>query len=326
MTAQPIVHAEGLSFSYGTHRALDNVSFSVHHGEIFGLLGPNGSGKSTLNSLLATLVRPQSGRLELFGLDPWSRQVEVRRRLGVLFQSPAVDRKLTAWENLEHHGHLFGMRGAELREAIGAALEAFGVADRAHDRVEKLSGGLRRRVELAKCLLPGADLLILDEPSAGLDPLSAEAFWQVLQTVVRERGVTVVVTTHVLEEAEQCNRLGLLHRGQLLAEGSPQELKARLGGQIISMRPAASPEALCQRAIEVFGLPDARVQGGLVQATLLGPAHQQIALIMEAAGPEILEITIGQPNLRNVFAHVAGEDVSWGEQAAPAPVAAAARH
>src|ERR1051326_3409812 len=202
-----IVQVENLSHSYGKRAALNGISFEVRGGEIFGLLGPNGSGKTTLFRILSTLMLPTAGKTLIAGFDPGENGNEVRRRIGVVFQSQSADIKLTAAENLWHQGHLYGLRGAELKRRIHQMLERVGLADRAQERVETLSGGMQRRIELAKGLLHHPRVLLLDEPTTGLDPGARRDVWQYLQELRSQEQVSVVVTTHLMEEAERCDRL-----------------------------------------------------------------------------------------------------------------------
>jgi len=209
-------------------RRLSKVSFEVRSGEIFVFLGPNGGGKSTLFRLLSTLLPLQSGECEILGFSLRKQIAEIRERIGVVFQSPSVDRKLTVNENLLHQGHLYGLRGAELNQRRTAMLERFKLTDRVRDRVETLSGGLRRRVELAKGLLHRPRLLLLDEPSTGLDPAARSDMWGYLRELRDQEGVTVVLTTHLLEEADKADRIAILDRGQLVALDSPDALRSTL--------------------------------------------------------------------------------------------------
>ncbi len=243
----PAVFARGVEYSYrsrkgGSHKALSGLDFRVAEGEIFGFLGPNGGGKTTLFRILATLARPEAGSIQVFGTDLASQAREVRRRLGVVFQNPSLDLHLTVRENLLHQGHLYGLRGGELARRIDAGLERFGLAERTSQRALELSGGLRRRVELAKALLHEPRLLLLDEPSTGLDPGARRDLWGTLEAL-RAQGVTVLLTTHFMEEGDRCDRLALLDRGALVAEGSPAALKEEIGGDVITLA-GPDPEAL----------------------------------------------------------------------------------
>ena len=233
------LEAEGLGFSYGERKALTDVSFSIARGEVFGFLGPNGGGKTTLFRLLSTLIPIQSGRARVLGRDLAGDTIEIRRKMGVVFQHPSVDGKLTVLENLQHHGRLYGISGRRLKERAAAMLESLGLSSRSGDLVEKLSGGMRRRVELAKAMLHQPELLLLDEPSTGLDPMARREFFGHLEQLSGRDSVTIVLTTHHMEEAERCDRIAMLHQGRLVACAAPGELKSQVGGDVVVINAAA---------------------------------------------------------------------------------------
>ncbi len=229
------ISVANISHRYGERLALDQLSFEVHRSEIFGLLGPNGGGKTTLFRLLSTLLPLQSGSANVVGFDLATQSQQIRTLIGVTFQSPSLDGKLTVQENLKHQAHLYGISGAPMRERIENALQHLGLTDRKHDLAESLSGGLKRRVEIAKGLLHAPQVLLLDEPSTGLDPGARHDLWKYLKQLQREDGVTILITTHLMEEAEQCDRLGILHQGELVALGTPDELRASVGGDCLTI-------------------------------------------------------------------------------------------
>lgn len=222
------LEVSNLHHRYGERESLRGLSFSVGSGDLFAMLGPNGGGKTTLFRIISTLIAPTSGAVEVFGIDVVKHPSEARRKLGVVFQSAAVDPCLTVLENLRHHGHLYGLSGVPLARGIERALERFGLSPRAGDRVGTLSGGLRRRVELAKALLPEPPLLVLDEPSSGLDPTARRELLQELRRLRDDAGTTIVLTTHLIEEAAMSDRVGILHEGQLVAIGAPSDLVANV--------------------------------------------------------------------------------------------------
>lgn len=292
------VVVEGLTYRYGSRVALDEVGFSVEAGEIFGLLGPNGGGKTTLFSLLSSLRRVEEGRVRVFGRDLGAAPTEVRRQIGVVFQAASLDPNLTVEENLMHQGHLYGLRGAALAERSAELAGRLSVAERLGERVAKLSGGLRRRVEIAKSLLHGPRLLLLDEPSTGLDPGIRRELWTLLEELRRRDGVTILLTTHFMEEGDRCDRVGLLDRGRLAAIGEPESLKEEVGGQVVRLvtsRPAEVIERLERR----FGVR-AQATGPVVQFELEG-AHERVVDLVEAVSDAIRSITIAQPTLEDVF-------------------------
>lgn len=301
-----IVSVRNLTHRYGSRVALDDLSFDVAPGTIFGLLGPNGSGKSTLFRILTTMMAPTSGQVTIAGFDALRRPDEVRRRIGVVFQSPSLDRKLTVRENLMALGRLYGLRGAHLQTRIGETLERLGLADRAGDVVEALSGGLRRRVEIARALLAGPSILLFDEPSSGLDPAARLELVSVISGLRDQQGVTVLLATHVLEEAERCDRLLLLHRGRRVAEGTPAELKSRVGGDVVVLE-VAEPETMRGRILERFGLQAQAVDGAL--RVEIPNGHRFIAELVEAFPGAIRSIGLHRPTLEDVFLDETGVSI-----------------
>ena len=240
--------------STATASALNGVSFTVNRAEIFGLLGPNGSGKTTMFRILSTLMLPAAGRALILGHDVALDPSGVRRQIGVVFQSRSIDVKLSAEENLIHVGHLYGITGSALKKRVAEMLERVSLTDRAKDRAETFSGGMQRRLELAKGLLHRPQVLLLDEPSTGLDPGARRDLWQYLQILRDQEGVSIIVTTHLMEEAEKCDRLAILSHGNLVGLGTPAQLKSEIGGDVILLdaaRPAearlADQRALCRR-------------------------------------------------------------------------------
>jgi ABC-2 type transport system ATP-binding protein len=297
------IDARALGFRYGDREALNDVTFAIARGEIFGFLGPNGGGKTTLFKLLSTLAPIQTGSARLFGHDLAGDTGAVRRRLGVVFQHPSLDGKLTVGENLAAHGHLYGISGARLRKRSGAMLERLGLTPRQRDRVETLSGGLQRRVELAKALLHEPELLLLDEPSTGLDPSARREFWNYLQHLREHDGVTVVLTTHYMEEAERCDRIGIMHQGKLVAIAPPNELKSEVGGDVIVIHTAA-PELLQRKILARFKLKSQLVDGAIRIEKLRG--HELVRDLIDAFGEEIESVSFGKPTLEDVFVHLTG--------------------
>ena len=303
ISTEPAIEVADLSFSYGDRPALSTVEFTIARGEIFGFLGPNGGGKSTLFRLLSTLVPIQSGDARILGCDLRGATQALRRKIGVVFQSPSLDGKLTVAENLAIHGNLYGMRGARLKERTQAMLARLDVSDRAGDLAETLSGGLRRRVELAKALLHEPELLLLDEPSTGLDPAARREFFALLTRLRESDGVTIVLTTHHMEEAERCDRIGILDQGRLVAIAPPGELKQRVGGDVMVIS-AAAPEALAQKIAQRLQVRAALVDGTLRIERPRG--HELVARLVDEFGGEIESITFGRPTLEDVFVHLTG--------------------
>ena len=294
---------EALTHRYGERTALNKVGFEVARGEIFGLLGPNGGGKTTLFRILSTLVAPSEGNVRMFGIDVVRDQSEIRRRIGVVFQAPSLDRKLTVLENLRHQGHLYNLRGRDLQSRIDRLLARFGMADRKGDLVETLSGGQRRRVELAKGLLHKPQVLLLDEPSTGLDPRVRRELSDYLEQLRDEDGVTILLTTHLMEEADRCDRLAILDRGQLVALDTPRQLKEQIGGDVISVE-ARQPQPLAEQIGKRFDI-EARVLEGSVRIERTN-GHRFITELVEAFPGQIDAVSVHKPTLEDVFIHLTG--------------------
>ncbi|HEY2773670.1 MAG TPA: ABC transporter ATP-binding protein [Candidatus Binatia bacterium] len=306
----PIVRVRDLRHRYGDHVALDGISFDVAEGEVFGVLGPNGSGKTTTFRVLSTLLAPQSGHVEIAGSDAASDLSRVRRTIGVVFQSPSLDVKLTVRENLECHGNLYGLSGADLARRIDSGLAALGVADRAGVYVETLSGGLKRRVELAKGLLCEPRILILDEPSTGLDPGARRDLWDYVLGLRRDHGTTVLVTTHLMDEAERCDRLAILDRGRIVATGTPDELRHRIGGDVLTIR--SSDLAQLQGEIESrWSVRSTRIDGSL--RVEHPEARSLLREIYDAFPGRIESIQLARPTLEDVFIRETGHELGSGQ-------------
>jgi ABC-2 type transport system ATP-binding protein len=298
------VRVEQLGHDYRGRAALQGVEFEVATGEMFGLLGPNGSGKTTLFRILATLLRPAAGRALVFGHDAAREPDAVRARLGVVFQSPAVDRLLTVRENLDIHGRLYGLRGRELGERIAATLERLRLSDRAGDRVGILSGGLARRVEIAKGLLHRPALLLLDEPSTGLDPSARADLWSSVRDLRRLDGTTILFTTHLLEEAEGCDRVAILDAGRVVALGTPRGLREEIGGDVLVIATRHDPALLRADVERLAGVPAIEVDGSVRVETAAG--RTIVPRLLEAFPDRIDALTLGRPTLFDVFVRRTG--------------------
>jgi ABC-2 type transport system ATP-binding protein len=299
----PAVEARSLSRSYGPRAALSDVTFSVTHGEIFALLGPNGGGKTTLFRILATLLPPGAGSFSIDGLDAGRDARAVRRRLGVVFQAPSLDRKLTVRENLVLQAALYGVSGAARDARIGELLTTFQLADRASDLVETLSGGLARRVEIAKALLHAPPVLLLDEPSTGLDPGARRDLVGLLGSLARA-GTAVLLTTHLFEEAEAANRIGILDRGRLLALDTPAALKATLGGDVVAVeaKDEAGAPGLAAAIGSRFGDEAGKITVVGTTVRVERPAaHTFVPRLVEAFPGAFKSVTLGAPSLEDVF-------------------------
>jgi len=304
-----IISVRDLVHRYQDRTALNGVSFEVHPAELFGLLGPNGSGKTTLFRILSTLMVPSAGTAQVVGLDVVREPAALRRHIGVVFQAQSVDPKLTAYENLWHQGHLYGLRGPALKQRIEEILTRVGLLDRARDRVETFSGGMQRRIELAKGLLHHPEVLLLDEPTTGLDPGARRDLWQYLQILRDQEHVSVIVTTHLMEEAERCDRLAILNEGKLVALGTPTELTREIGGDVVLLE-ARDPEKLAERIRTMFHV-DATVMGEHVRLEIEN-GHRFVPDVVEAFPGEIQALSVSKPTLEDVFIHRTGHKF-WNE-------------
>ncbi len=302
-----LLEVQNLSYQYGTRKALQDLTFSVEKGEIFGFLGPNGGGKTTTFKILSTLFSAQPGQVKIFGMDLAQDKIAIRRRMGIVFQLPALDKKLKVRENLVHQGHLYGLSGKELQTRIDRDLERVGLKDREKEKVEKLSGGLQRRVELAKALLNNPELMILDEPSTGLDPAARKEFWSHLENLRQSQGMTVLVTTHYLEEADRCDRLLILDKGVKVALGKPEALKAEIGGEVLRLK-SKEPTVLAAKLMEKLKIKT-QIVGDLIQIEQ-PKAYHLVAPILEAFPDDVLSLTLGLPTLEDVFIHQTGRRFS----------------
>ena len=298
-----VISVNSVSHHYGDRRALGDVSFEVSRGEVFCFLGPNGGGKTTMFKILSTLIAPSSGTATVCGFDVIRNSADVRRRIGVVFQSPSLDVKLTVKENLRCHGLMYGLRGKDALRKIEETLKNLGLNDRLDEPVERLSGGLQRRVEIAKGLLSSPELLILDEPSTGLDPGARIDLWEYLLRLRKELGLTIAVTSHILSEAEHCDRLAILDKGSLVALDTPLRLKREVGGEVISVA-TKNPEEIRVQLKKRFKLNATVVENTIRIETRNG--HQFVPRIIEAFPGKINAVSVGQPTLEDVFIHRTG--------------------
>lgn len=297
------ITVEGLTHMYDTRCALDHVNFSVERGEVFGFLGPNGSGKTTLFKILSTLVMPTEGTVNVFGHDIHTEQKSIRKLLGVVFQQPALDVKLTVIENLRHQGHLYGLKGKQLNHRINELLIQFNLNERTKDLVEELSGGLQRRVEIAKALLHSPQVLLLDEPSSGLDLIVRRQLTEYLSILAENEEISVLLTTHLLDEADECNQVAILDEGRLVAIGTPDELKSKIGGDVISVE-ATNSKSLT-KAIENKFEVSTTTTDDFIHIESTRP-NEFVKDIMVAFPDDILSVRLSKPTLADVFIKLTG--------------------
>ncbi|SPF42956.1 ABC transporter related [Candidatus Sulfopaludibacter sp. SbA4] len=301
-----MIEVQKITHKYGDRIALSNVSFDVKKGEIFGLLGPNGGGKSTLFRILSTMMVPTDGHAIIAGQDVEQNPAAVRRHVGVVFQTQSLDKALTVQENLRAQGHLHGLSGVILHDRMERAMERLGLSDRRKDLVETLSGGLKRRVEIAKALLHQPQVLLMDEASTGLDPAARRDLSRHVENLRQSEGVTILLTTHILEEADRCDRLVLLHQGKIVAEGTPGELRSRIGGDVVVLE-TADTKTLAAKIEQRFGLHPS-VMDGRVRVEIQN-GHRFITEVVEAFPGAIESVGLHKPTLEDVFVRETGASI-----------------
>ena len=295
---QPAVEFRDVSHSYGSHQALHQVSFEVKEGDFFGLLGPNGSGKTTLFRILSTLMTPSSGYCNVQGFNTTDSPSDVRLRLGVVFQQPSLDDELTVLQNLTFHGTLYGLKGQSLNERIHFLAERIGIQDRLKSRAGQLSGGLKRRADLIRGLLHSPEILLMDEPTTGLDPGARHNFWQLVSTLRKEEGLTLILATHLLHEASPCNQVVILNHGSVIVQGNPDELRNELGHSMLWLT-SSSLVQLAERLSEEFNIQSHMFEDALCISD--SNAIASLPTLYNALGDLILSATIRKPTLEDVF-------------------------
>ena len=310
---QPLIYAEGLVKRFGDFVAVDGIDFQVRAGEAFGFLGPNGAGKSTTINMLCTLVRPTAGRAAVAGFDVVRDRDRVRRQIGLVFQESTLDNYLTAERNLRFHAALYGMSRAATAARLREVLELVGLWERRHARVGTFSGGMKRRLELARGLLHAPRVLFLDEPTVGLDPQTRTSLWAYLTELKRATGVTVFMTTHYMEEAEFCDRIAIIDHGKIVVEGTPAALKASVGEDRVRLRTADDPAAVAALR-DRFRLA-ASVRDGAV-CVAVPSAPRFVPRLFAELGVPIHAVSVTQPTLDDVFLAYTGTTIREAEASA----------
>ncbi len=293
--------------------AVDRVTFSVKQGEIFGFLGPNGAGKTTTINMLTTLLLPTSGEAYVAGYDVVKQASQVRRRIGLVPQEIVLEGDLTARENLIFHGMLYGMSRAEVEEKIPELLELVDLKERADSKVRTFSGGMKRRLELVKVLVHEPEVIFLDEPTVGLDPQTRRKIWEYIQMLNRERGVTIFLTTHYMEEADYlCDRICIIDHGKILDIDTPQKLKDKIGeGDLIELEVSGSGEEFAKALAEVCGCEVKEVEGRKVKVSARQGEYalKEVFALAGKLGVEITSISVREPTLEDVFIHYTGRGI-----------------
>ena len=301
---------ENLVKRYGELEAVRGISFKVRKGEIFAFLGPNGAGKTTTVHMLTTLLKPTQGKAIVAGYDVIKESREVRKKIGIVFQDPSLDRDLTAYENMYIHGRIYGYDGKELKDRIDELLK-FVELDRFRDKaVKTFSGGMQRRLEIARSLLHEPEILFLDEPTIGLDPQTRAHIWEYIKAMKEEHNMTIFLTTHYMDEAEQlADRIAIIDHGKIIAEGTSEELKKLIGNDVIYLKLNAPEEVKCLNADFIRGckiLQDGRVRIDVVNAAESLP---RLFELTQKNGIRVLEVTYHRPTLNDVFLYLTGREL-----------------
>jgi ABC-2 type transport system ATP-binding protein len=302
--AEPAVEIDGVTKRYGRTLALDAVSFEVRPREVFALLGPNGAGKTTLLHILCTILRPDSGIARIGGVDVVKHPLEGRRHLGVVFQEPSLDDRLTVYENLNFHGLVYGVPAAARRTRIDAMLKLVELTDWRERLVRTLSAGMKRRLEIARALVHDARILFLDEPTVGLDAQSRDRLWTYLQRLRSEREITLIVTTHYIEEVENCDRVCIIDHGKVLAIDAPSTLKAAHGQALL--RITATDEATTADIVATHGAQAIRKDAEII---LKSSGDAFVAEFLARYGGRIRKFIVEEPSLESVFLSLTGREL-----------------
>ncbi len=312
---RPIIEVSDLTRRFGDFTAVDGISFEVMEGEVFAFLGPNGAGKSTTINVLCTLARPTSGHVRIAGIDVAERPKAVRRRIGLVFQEQTLDDQLTAQENLRFHAVLYRVPSEEVDERIGRVLDLVDLGDRRYDLVSEFSGGMARRLEIARALMHVPRVLFLDEPTIGLDPQTRALMWKDVLRLRDEANVTVFLTTHYMDEAEYADRIAIIDHGTIVALDTPKALKAAVGADTVDLR-TTNDEA----AVSALKQAGYNVQAGSDSVRVfVEHGERAVAPLIATVGEGVLHVHVHQPTLDDVFLHYTGREIreSHSESVSP---------
>lgn len=308
-----VIQAHDLVKRFGSIEAVRGIDLEVLPGEIFGFLGPNGAGKSTTINILCTLLRPTSGTASVAGFDVVRQPNEVRRRLGLVFQDPSLDGQLSARENLEFHAFLYRVPSGERKARIAEVLEMVSLADRADSMVLTFSGGMKRRLEVARGMLHTPEVLFLDEPTIGLDAQTRRHLWGYLNELPGRKGVTIFMTTHYMEEAEHCDRIAIVDHGRIQAIGTPEELKAMVGGDVVTLT-TADDQVAAPLVSQLAGSPSTLDNGALRVEVQNGAGF--VPRLVRELPVEVTSVSFRRPSLDDVFLKLTGRAIREEEAGA----------
>ena len=301
-----IIRVEHLVKKYGPLTAVNDISFTVEEGTIFGFLGPNGAGKTTTINILCTLLKPSSGSAAIAGHDCMADPSEVRKAIGIVFQDTTLDKDLTAYENLLFHAYLYNVPKNEMKGRIREALIFVDLYDRRDDLVKKFSGGMKRRLEVARGLIHRPRVLFLDEPTLGLDPQSRSNLWEFITELPKQHNVTIFMTTHYMEEAEVCDRIAIIDNGKIISSGTPDELKKIIGGDVISM--TTTDNVMARKEIEDILKLEVVEKGSELYLTC-GRGDTCIPELIRSLGDKVISVKIQRPTLNDVFLQLTGKTI-----------------
>jgi len=310
------IKVERLTKKFDEITAVDHISFTVGSGELFGLLGPNGAGKTTTLNMLSTLLRPTSGLAEVSGFDVTRNRDEVRRSIGIVFQEPALDSQLTGRENLEFHSMMYGMGREERRKKIAEVLALVELTEKAGVQVQNYSGGMKRRLEIARGLIHRPRVLFLDEPTLGLDAQTRRHIWDYIRKLNREQGVTIILTTHYMEEADYlCRRVAIMDHGGFAAIDTPEKLKELLGGDVVSLEVDGDLGALEAEFRSLDWVKKAKLHEETFSLTMERGDRRipELVSVAQRAGVTVNSVNLRRPSLEDVFLHFTGKTIRESE-------------
>ncbi len=312
------IEAKNLSKHYGQVKAVDSVNLSIKEGSVFGLLGPNGAGKTTLISMLVTMRKPTGGSASVNGFDILKEPAGVRKSIGIVFQDQSLDDEMTALENLEMHAALYGVPKEYRKKRISELLSMIGLSEKKKELVKRFSGGMKRRLEIARGLVHHPRILFLDEPTIGLDPQTRASIWAYIKKLNRKEHITIILTTHYMEEADSaCDKIAIIDHGKIIAMGKPESLKNSLGGDIVSIK-CGKPGA-CER--ELIGVKWAKTvlkNNDLVNIRVKRGEEKipKLLSLMEKKGLRVESVSLRKPSLDDVFLHYTGRTIREEEASA----------